>query len=346
MIFVAATLRDIARDLGVSVVTVSKILRNHPDISEETRERVLKRVKELDYQPNMAARALVTGRSLTIGLVVPDLVHPFFSQVAKALSSVLRMNGYSLLISSSEDNPELEREEIERILARGVDALIVASTQLTPESFRLMERRKRPFVLIDRHFRGLKANFVGTDDERLGDMATEHLISVGCRRIAHMRGPNISTALGRLAGYTRALARNGLEVSDSYVQTISTSDDAGDIGGYGAMQRLLRLSPRPDAVFCFNDPTAIGSLKAVLESGLRVPEDIAILGCGNVRHLELLRVPLSSIDQDSAGMGRKAADLALSLVKQKKGTSPLAQTVLLSPTIVARESTHRQSDHK
>jgi len=113
-------MKDIARDLGVSVVTVSKVLRNHEDISEETRQRVLKRMKELDYQPNLAARALVTGRTLTIGLVVPDLVHPFFSEVAKGLSSALRIKGYGLLISSSEENPELEREEINQMLTRGV----------------------------------------------------------------------------------------------------------------------------------------------------------------------------------------------------------------------------------
>src|ERR1039457_303229 len=184
----AVRMKDIARDLGVSVVTVSKVLRNHEDISEQTRQRVLKRMKELDYEPNLAARALVTGRTLTIGLVVPDLVHPFFSEVAKGLSSVLRKKGYSLLISSSEENPELEREEINRLLARRVDALIIASAQWTVESFRRIEERNRPYVLIDRRFAGLPANFVGVDDEEVGILATEHLISVGCRRIAHICG--------------------------------------------------------------------------------------------------------------------------------------------------------------
>src|SRR5215831_34090 len=129
-------MKDIARDLGVSVVTVSKVLRNHSDISEETRERVLKRMKELNYRPNLAARALVTGRSYTIGLVVPDLVHPFFAQVAKGLARVLRKKGYSLLISSSEEDPQLEQQEIDQLLARRVDALVVASAQWTVETFR------------------------------------------------------------------------------------------------------------------------------------------------------------------------------------------------------------------
>jgi LacI family transcriptional regulator len=338
----AIRMKDIARDLGVSVVTVSKVLRNHQDISDETRQRVLKRMKELDYQPNLAARALVTGRTLTIGLVVPDLVHPFFSEVAKGISSALRVSGYGLLISSSEENPELEREEINQMLARRVDTLIIASTQWTVESFRRIEERNRSYVLIDRCFAGLPANFVGVNDEAVGNLATEHLISVGCRRIAHVRGSEISTALGRLAGYRQAMARHGLEVPADYIETASTSDDAGDISGHDAMQRLLSLEQRPDGVFCYNDPTAMGALKAILDSGLRVPQDIAVIGCGNGRNAELLRVPLSSVDQNSAGIGRQAALLALSLV-QSKGERPHPKTILLRPKLVARESTRRQA---
>jgi LacI family transcriptional regulator len=148
--------------------------------------------------------------------------------------------------------------------------------------------------------------------------------------------------LGRLAGYRQALARHGLEAPADYIQTAGRSDDAGDISGRDAMQRLLSLEPRPDGVFCFNDPTAMGGLQAILDSGLRVPQDIAVIGCGNVRNAELLRVPLSSVDQDSAGIGRQAAALALSLVGSK-GERPRPKTILLPPKLVARESTRRQA---
>ena len=184
-----ARLKDIAKDLNLSVVTISKVLRDHPDISQETRQRVLKRMKELNYRPNLAARALVTGRSYIAGLVVPDLVHPFFGQVAKGLSQGLRKKGYSVVLSSSEDDPELERQEIELLLARRVDVLIVASTQSTVESFQRLTELKVPYVLIDRKFDGLAANFVGVDDGAVGALATTHLIDVGCRRIAHIGGP-------------------------------------------------------------------------------------------------------------------------------------------------------------
>ena len=189
-------LKDIAVELGVSVVTVSKVLRNHSDISLETRNRVLERMKQLNYRPNLAARALVTGKTNMIGFVVPDLLHPFFAEVAKGLTKILRKRGYCLVIASSEEDPELEKQEIEHLLARRVDALIVASTQLNANSFAQAEEQKTPFVLIDRFFEGLSANFIGVDDEKAGYLATRHLIEQGCKRIAHIRGPQGSSALG------------------------------------------------------------------------------------------------------------------------------------------------------
>ena len=333
---------DIARDLHVSVVTVSKVVRNHADISPQTRERVLKRMKELNYRPNLAARTLVTGRTYSMGLVVPDLVHPFFSEVAKGLSRVLRKRGYSLIISSSEEDPELERREIDQLLARQVDALLIASTQWTAESFRRIEDQKTPYVLIDRKFAGLRANFVGVDDEEVGALATEHLIERGCRRIAHIRGPEISTGLGRLEGYRRALARHGLTPLPGYLAAGKSVDDAGDHSGRQAMRRLLQLDPKPDGVYCFNDPTAMGAMTTILEAGLRIPEDIAVVGSGNVHYSSFLRVPLSSIDQSSAAMGERAAKLALTLVEAKNPPRP--RTVLLPPKLVVRASSQRTAD--
>jgi len=337
----ASRMKDIARDVGVSVITVSKVLRNHPDISEETRQKVLKRMKELNYQPNFAARALVTGRTLSVGLIVPDLVHPFFAEVAKGLSDVLRQKGYGLLIASSQENAEIERQEIDQMLARGVDALVVASSQWTVESFRRIEERKVPYVLVDRHFAGLAANFVGIDDEAAGVLATEHLIAAGCRRIAHIRGPEVSTAMGRLNGYKRALLRHSLDAPPEYVVMEETGDEGGDASGYRAMKQLLQLSPPPDGVFCYNDPSAMGAMMAILEAGLRIPEDVAVIGCGNVVYAPFLRVPLSSIEQGSAAIGARAGELALKLIESK--TQPKPEVVLLEPKLVARASTMRPS---
>jgi LacI family transcriptional regulator len=333
-------MKDIARDLGVSAITVSKVLRNVGEIGEETRRRILNRVKELDYQPNPAARSLATGRTFMMGLVVPDLVHPFFAQVAKGASRVLREQNYGLVISSSEQDPDLEKNEIRQMLARRLDVLLIASAQCRVESFRRIEQQQKQYVLIDRKFGGLAAHFVGTDDLALGRIATEHLIETGCRRIAHLGGRDISTAMGRLQGYREALADRGLSVRPEYIHSRAHTDNDADAMGYEGMKILLELNPRPDGVFCYNDPMAMGAMEAVLEIGLRIPEDIAIIGCGNVKYARMLRVPLSSVDQNSQALGEQAAKLALEIATTKKSVRP--KTILLPPSLIARESTMRK----
>ncbi len=336
-------MKDIADDLGVSVVTVSKVLRNHSDISPETRERVLRRIKELNYQPNLAARALVTGRTHLIGFVVPDLVHQFFAQVAKGMSRTLRKHAYSLILSSSEENPELEREEIGQLLARRIDALIIASAQSKPDGFRRIEEEKIPYLLLDRSFSGLHANFVGIDDKKAGALATNHLIENGCRRIAFIGGKHVSTAVDRLEGYRAAMNAHKLPIQEGYVICRSHSDDAADVTGYKAMQTLLRRSPRPDGVFCFNDPVATGVMQAIIDAGLNIPGDIALIGCGNVRYASALRVPLSSIDQDCEVLGERAAKIALSLIA---GGDHEPKAILLEPRLIVRESSKRSRSKK
>jgi LacI family transcriptional regulator len=333
-------MKDIAKDLGISQATVSKVLREHPDIGEKTRQRVLERVKELDYQPNSLARSLVTGRSYLIGLVAPSLLHPFFAQIARALSDVIRDKGYSLIVSSSEEDPEIEKEEISRLLARRLDALVVASSGANIEQFERMDSKARPYVLIDRDLAGLAANFVGVNDEKVGRLATEHLIDIGCRRVAHIRGRDNSTGVGRLEGYRRALHHRGIPYSEDYVVRSYHTDTETTSQGAMAMRLLLERDQKPDGVFCFNDPLAIGAMSTILESGLRIPEDIALIGCGNLPNNPWLRVPLSSIDQQSQMIGQRAAELVLSLIESKQ--TPRAQTIILEPTLVVRSSTQRK----
>jgi len=333
-------MKDIARELGVSVVTVSKVIRNHADIGEETRQRVLKRVKELNYQPNPAARALVTGKTYTAGLIVPDLVHPFFAEVATGLSNMLRRKSYSLLISSSQGDPELERREIKRLLSRRLDALVIASTQWTVESFRRIEEQRVPYILLDRAFLGMPANFVGVDDVTVGRIAAEHLIAVGCRRIAHIRGAAVSTAIGRLEGYNQALSKHEMTPLQGYVVAGRSADADSWSSGHEAMKKLLALNPVPDGVFCYNDPIAIGVIDAILDAGLRVPEDVAVIGCGNLHFDKSLRVPLSSIDQQSVAIGERAGKLLLAVIEAK--TPPQPKSIMLDPRLVKRQSTHRE----
>ena len=334
------TMKDIARDLGVSVVTVSKVLRNHEDIGDETRKRVLNRIKELNYTPNLTARSLVTGRTYLIGLIVPDLLHPFFAQIAKSLSSVLLKKGYCLTISTSEENPKLEEHEIDRLLGRRLDALVIASSCTNPALFERIQKNGPPFVLIDRRFPDLDANFVGIDDEAVGALATEHLIQVGCKRIAHLRGPENSPGKGRLKGYLDALAKNRILSLPGYISAQRMVDVQSKESGADLMKQLLSLSPRPDGVFCYNDPMAIGAIHSILDAGLRVPEDIAVIGSGNLHYDAELRVPLSSIDQQTEQIGERAGSLTLSLLESKKPTRN--KTFILEPKLVVRASSDRR----
>jgi len=334
------TLKDIARDLGVSVITVSKALRNHSDISDQTKARVLKRVQELNYRPNLAARALVTGRTNMIGMVIPDLVHSFFSEVVRGVSVSLRNSGYTLVVTSSEQDPKIERQAVEQFITRRVDMLLIASTHWTVEMFRRIEEAGIPYILIDRSFLGLAAHFVGVNDEEVGALATQHLIDTGCKCIAHIGGPALSPLLGRLEGYKRALTRNGIAVDPDLVMSTDRAEELGDAAAYSATQILLGQNPRPDGIFCYNDLAAYGAISAILDAGLRVPEDVSVIGCGNLLYNKFLRVPLSSVDQQTAVIGQRAAKLALQLIEADQAIVP--KPIFLEPRLVLRASTRKQ----
>lgn len=331
-------MKDIAEDLGVSLMTVSKALRLHSDISEETRERVLQRARELHYHPNLIARGLVTRKSYLVGAVVPDLMHSFFTEVAKGLSHRLAPHGYQTVLTDSDEDPELELRQIDSLLARNVDGLVIASTQddwqkRMPDSLR---EGKAPYILVDRMPDDVSNfQYVGTRDVEVGSLATEHLIQQGCRRVAHIKGTATPNSRQRLQGYQETLAKYGRSVDPAYV-VVGGYDD---LGGYRAALQLLELNRPPDGIFCFSDPVAAGAIKAVLGAGLRVPEDIAIVGAGNMHHSDLLRVPLSTIDQGSWKIGETAADFLLELFESK--SAPSGRTVLLQPRLVVRESSRR-----
>jgi LacI family transcriptional regulator len=335
-------MKDIARDLGVSVVTISKALRDHPDISKATRERILLKVKELGYRPNLTARSLVTGRSSLIGLIVPDLHHPFFTDIARGLSVAMRRQGYFLVLSSSEEDADLEREEIEQMLAHRLDALIVASCQSSPESLRTIQKGDTPLVLLDRSFKELPAYFVGSDDYTVGKLATEHLLAVGCRCVAHIRGPENSVGQRRLKGYLDTQKKHGMEAPAEYLIQAPRADVDGHQNGIAALRLLLKLNRPPDGIFCYNDVVAMGVIAEALRQGVAVPKDLAVIGCGNLHYDSEIRVPLSSIDQRSAEIGQRAARLILDILAAKADKSTLDyREIILPPRLAARDSTAR-----
>ncbi len=332
----AVRLKDIAQDLGLSTVTVSKVLRGNKEISEKTRARVLKRMQDLNYRPNMLARGLASGRTYTMGLVVPDLVHPFFAEFAKSIAGVLRGSHMALLLASSEEDSQLEQQEIRTLLLRGVDVLLIASSQTRLGNFYELGEERTPYLLVDRNFPYLSAHFVGSDDYKIGCMATKHLISIGKKTIAHIGGGGTSPSRERLRGYRDTLQEHRVDTSETLIVTRDRFEESGDLAGYGAMQDLLNLPKPPDAVFCYNDLSAIGAMEAARDAGLRIPTDLAFVGAGNLRYAKYLRTPLTSIDQQPDVLGLRAGELALKLAEQPD-LPP--KSILLEPRLIVREST-------
>jgi LacI family transcriptional regulator len=318
------------------MVTVSKVLRNKSDVSVETRRRILQRVEEVNYRPNLMARGLASGRSFTVGFVVPDIADPFFAEFAKSLGSALRKHGYQLVVASADEQPNVERLEIDNLLGRGVDAILVASCQSDREGLKAIAERSVPCVLIDRRIKGFKGHYVGTDDLCAGHIATRHLIGLGRKRVAHIGGLDTSPAIERFKGYKEALDENKVPFREELV-LLSNLQERNDIPGRALMDKLLDLPKPPDAVFCYNDLLALGAIHSVRAHGLRVPQDVAIIGCGNLSLSAYLEVPLSSVDQGTQELGERAAKLALSLVESKKPETP--KTALIQPRVVARAST-------
>ncbi len=330
-------LKDIAAELGVSVVTVSRALRNRPDIAEETKAKILDRIKRLNYRPNLTARSLVTGRSSLVGLVVPDLIHPFFAEIAKGLSAKLREKEYYLIVSSSDSEPQLEQDEIEHMLAHHLDCFVVASCQKDSGSLRRIGEAGVPLVLIDRSFPGFACNFVGVDDYKVGELATEHLIAQGCKRIAHIRGPATNVGNRRAEGYRSTLRRHGMAMPDGYIVACGEAADSdGERRGRRAMEEILALQPRPDGIFCFNDTIAMGAMERAFEAGLRIPGSMAIVGCGNFHYGSKLQVPLSSVDQRSREIGERTAKMIMTLLEKPPSARP--RSVILAPELIARTS--------
>jgi LacI family transcriptional regulator len=337
------TMKRIAGELGVSITTVSKVLNNHDDISQATRARVLAKVEELGYRPNAVARSLTLRRTHTLGIVIPDLMHSFFVEIVAGIEPIASKRGYGLLLCSSGEDPEKERAELQMLRGRQVDGIVLASAQGSANAELLLQLRRLGIglVMIDRDdYTGVPCHRVLTDDEQVGALATTHLADHGRRAIAHIGGPQIVHAKRREKGWRDALRARGIKPAADWIVRAGFME----ADGYGAMKRLLAVRPRIDAVFAANDPAAIGAMKAVWEAGLRVPDDIAVVGAGDIAHGDLLRVPLTTVSWSRTELGRHAADLLLDRLEEPADDPP--RRVILPPTLVVRESCGARSpDH-
>ncbi len=335
------TMRRIAGELGVSVMTVSKVLNNHGDISEATRGRVLAKIEELGYQRNAVARSLTLRRSHTIGIVIPDLMHSFFVEIVAGIEPVASARGYGLLLCSSGEDPAKERADLEMLRSRQVDGIVLASVHgsANEDLLRQLSSIGTAIVMIDRDdHQKVECHRVLTDDERVGVLATTHLLDLGCKAIAHIGGPNITHARRREKGWRDTLTARGVKPApDWFVEGGFMESD-----GYRAMKRLLDVRPRIDAVFAANDPAAIGAMKAIWEAGMRVPEDIAVVGAGDIAHGDMLKVPLTTISWSRKDQGLNAAELLLNGLDSDDKAAP--RRVIIPPRLVVRESSRKGQD--
>lgn len=329
------TMKRIAGELGVSITTVSKVLNNHADIGDATRSRVLAKVEELGYQRNAVARSLTLRRTHTVGIVIPDLMHSFFVEVIAGIEPVASARGYGLLLCSSGEDPRKERAELEMLRGRQVDGVVLASAHASgnTDMLRQLTRQGTSLVMIDRDDHpSVKCHRVLTDDEQVGVLATAHLLDAGRRAIAHIAGPPIVHAKRRERGWRETLKARGVQPSDEWL----VAGGFMESDGYRAMKRLLTAKPKIDAVFAANDPAAIGAMKALWEAGRRVPDDIAIVGVGDIALGDLLRVPLTTVGWSRKDEGRHAAELLLDGVESDEAPEP--RRVVIPPRLIVRES--------
>lgn len=325
----AATIKDIAKVLNVTNATVSKALNDRKDISEEMKIRVRKVAEELNYKPNILARGLVKNESKTIGLIIPDITNPFYPEIAQGIEETINKDDYSLILCNSNWNKTKENNHINLLIGKKVDGLIIAPIGIEQADVVEVDF---PIVTVGNKSKTIEENYVVIDDEKGGYIATSHLIENGCRNILFIGGQeNVLSNKDRLKGYKRALLENNMEVKENNIY----SNDFKRESGYIIFKKIISANQVPDGVFAGNDILALGVMQAIRESGLRIPEDIKIVGFDDIIYSQYPEIALTTIVQPKYEMGVLAAKLLLSKIKNPKLK---IENIILEPKIVIRKT--------
>ncbi len=308
------TIKDIAEKLGISVSTVSRALKDHPDISLKTRQAVKELAKLLGYKPNLIALNLKHSKTNTIGLIVPEVEHHFFSKIINGIEEVAYENNYNVLVVQSNESYMREVLNTQTLIANRVDGVLVSFSKETQDysHFQQMVDYEIPMVFFDRVIENFHADGVVVDDYSGAFSAVNHLISKGCRRIAIYSSPqHLLIGKNRFEGYKDALEKNGLTFNKNLVYACDTIDSAMKIS-----RSVLKKQDRPDGIFAVNDLTAIGVMKVAKHLGIRVPEDLKVVGFENSRSSTISEPELTSVDQFGYNLGKKSAELLLKRIKE------------------------------
>lgn len=329
-----ATIYDIAKIVGVSTATVSRALNNKGYVSEDLKRKIWKVAEELNYVPNAHARSLMSKRSLMISLIIPDIVNPFFSLVARGVGDAAERYGYSLLICNTDGSRFTEKKYVQMYRERQVDGIIFVASESSGSYLQDLVNDNIPIVVADRYVEGIKVDMFLNDNVGGAKEGVAHLIRLGHQRIATIRGPQTTqTGIDRYRGYKEALEDNGLMVLPEYVR----DGDYKEISGYREAKKLLQLKEPPTAIFAANDLMALGALYAVEEAGLKVPQDMAVVGYDDIPIASAVRPKLTTVAQPKYELGQLAAERLFELLDEEDGSrSP--ETVVLQPRLVIRES--------
>jgi LacI family transcriptional regulator len=328
------TMREVGERAGVSAMTVSRVINGREGVDVETQKRVEAAIAALDYVPNRIARGLISQKTQTIGLIVPDVVNPFFAPVVRGAESAARKAGYRVLLCNSEGDLRLEREYIEDLVSHRVEGLLLAPASDRSRSAILsLLRGGFPLVLIDRALPDTDCDLIVSDNAVGAKRLVEHLVAVGHRSIAHVTdSEDTSTGRERLQGYREALEDAGIPFQGELV--IRTTVDR--IGGYRATQEILSRANLPTAIFTVNNMTAVGAMEALRERDLSVPNDIGLVCFDDVEHLAVLSPFLTVIDQPAETFGSLGAQLLLERIAGK--ASSRARRIVLQTDLIVRSS--------
>lgn len=337
------TLKEIAQILGISITTVSKALKNYPDVSKKTRNSVIELAQKLNYAPNSFAVNLRTKESKTIGLIIPEVVHHYFSNVVNAIINEAEKNGYLVIILQSNESIALEKKQVDLLINKRVDGIMISLSNETnyDEHIQQIMKRKIPFVMFDKISKLAPCSKVIIDDQKAAFNAVQHLIDIGCKKIAHIRGPqNPQNAVDRFIGYKKALEKNKIAFDPRLVYTceIVSFQEGVDFAA-----QIINDHPDIEGIFAITDLVAVGVLSHFNNIGIKVPEQVAVIGFSNWFVSQIVTPRLSTIDQPGHQMGITAYNLLLEEMNCHKLGNPFSpRTILLDTTLIARASTLRQ----
>jgi LacI family transcriptional regulator len=329
------TLKQLAARARVHPSTISRVANHDPGlrIAAETRSRIEALLRETDYRPNGVARGLKLRQSLALAVVIPDVTNPFFAALFRGVEDGAAPRGYNVLLCNTDGSPKRQHSHLQSLHARRVDGVILASTYLEDPTVRWLRQERIPYVLVNRFSDEGQDAFVGSDDLRGARAATGHLVELGHRRIGHLAGkPTVSTGILRRRGYLDELGARGVEADRRLIVEAGYTEE----GGARATERLLSLPMPPSAIFAVTDMTAVGAFGAARRMGLRIPEDVAIVGYNDIPLASRLVPGLTTVHVPIHELGTVAAGL---LLEQIDTGEPSQRRVVFSPTLVVRGST-------